>query len=54
MSAPVIKFQTIEKVDRIYQILRHESHHGFPVVDHHLDEVCTIESFILSIKLHNF
>jgi hypothetical protein len=39
MSAPVIKLKTVEKVDKIYQILRAESHHGFPVVDHHSDEV---------------
>lgn len=53
MSAPVMKFQTIEKVDRIYQILRHESHHGFPVVDQHPDEVCTKKSFIPSIVLND-
>jgi hypothetical protein len=41
MSAPVTKFKTVEKVDRIYRILSVESHHGFPVVDHHSDEVCT-------------
>jgi hypothetical protein len=39
MSAPVIKFKTVEKVDKIYQILSSESHHGFPVVDHHSNEV---------------
>jgi hypothetical protein len=39
MSAPVIKLKTVEKVDKIYQILSSESHHGFPVVDHHSDEV---------------
>jgi len=39
MSAPVIQFKTIEKVDTIYRTLSVESHHGFPVVDHHSDEV---------------
>ena len=39
MSAPVIKLNTIENVERIYEILRTESHHGFPVVDHRSDEV---------------
>jgi hypothetical protein len=39
MSTPVISFKTIEKVDKIYQILCVESHHGFAVVDHHSDEV---------------
>jgi hypothetical protein len=39
MSAPLIKFKTVEKVDKIHQILSVESHHGFPVVDHHSDEV---------------
>ena len=39
MSTPVIKFKAIEKVEMIYQTLRIESHHGFPVVDHHTDEV---------------
>jgi hypothetical protein len=39
MSAPVIKLKTVEKVDKIYRVLSIESHHGFPVVDHHLDEV---------------
>lgn len=44
MSAPVIKFKTVEKVDEIYRVLRVESHHGFPVVDHHTDEVCSLSS----------
>jgi hypothetical protein len=39
MSAPVIKLKTVEKVDQIYRVLSTESHHGFPVVDHHSDEV---------------
>jgi len=39
MSAPVIQFKTIEKVDTIYRTLSVESHHGFPVVDHHSNEV---------------
>ncbi|CAF0877320.1 unnamed protein product [Rotaria sordida] len=38
MSAPVIQLKTVEKVENIYHILRTESHHGFPVVDHHTDE----------------
>ena len=39
MSTPVIRFKSIEKVERIYQVLCVESHHGFPVVDHRSDEV---------------
>lgn len=39
MSTPVIQLKTIEKVEKIYEILRAESHHGFPVVDHRSDEV---------------
>lgn len=39
MSTPVIKFKSVEKVDKIYRVLSVESHHGFPVVDHHSDEV---------------
>ena len=38
MSTPVIQLKSIEKVEKIYQILRAESHHGFPVVDHRSDE----------------
>ncbi|CAF4372932.1 unnamed protein product [Rotaria magnacalcarata] len=39
MSAPVIQIKTVEKVENIYCILRSESHHGFPVVDHHADNI---------------
>ena len=39
MSTPVIQFKAIEKVEKIFRILRTESHHGFPVVDYQLDEV---------------
>lgn len=48
MSTPVIRFKTIERVETIYKILRSESHHGFPVVDHHSDEVSffSFHSFI--------
>lgn len=53
MSAPVIKFKTVEKVDKIYQILSAESHHGFPVVDHHSNEV-RISLFFLIKFLENF
>ncbi|CAF4115421.1 unnamed protein product [Adineta steineri] len=38
MSAPVTKLKTVEKVETIFRVLRAESHHGFPVVDHHADE----------------
>jgi CBS domain-containing protein len=38
MSTPVIQLKTVEKVEKIYRILRAESHHGFPVVDHRSDE----------------
>lgn len=40
--------RTIEKVENIYKILRTESHHGFPVVDHHTDEV---EIYIIYLYL---
>lgn len=39
MSTPVIQLRTVEKAERIYEILRKESHHGFPVVDVYSDEV---------------
>jgi hypothetical protein len=50
MSAPVIKFKTVEKVDRIYRVLCVESHHGFPVVDHRSDEVGVFFVCLMSKK----
>ncbi|CAF3295650.1 unnamed protein product [Rotaria socialis] len=44
MSAPVIQIKTVEKVENIYCILRSESHHGFPVVDHHEDNIANQRS----------
>jgi len=54
MSAPVIKLKTVEKVDKIYQMLRVESHHGFPVVDHRSDEVGILIFSSIILKLHLF
>ena len=48
MSTPVIQFKTIERVETIYKILRTESHHGFPVVDHHTDQVSFSTMMFLS------
>lgn len=35
MSHPVTVLRTVERVDRIMQILQYETHNGFPVVDNY-------------------
>ena len=50
MSTPVIRFKSIEKVERIYQVLCVESHHGFPVVDHRSDEVRCEPVVLVTLK----
>ena len=37
MSHPVVTLRSRESVGRIVDILQHENHHGFPVVDNDFD-----------------